>query len=109
MIYVWSNGEHYSDHVIRFISTDLYGPDVVTAALLVKDPSGRLLLSADQVEWFEGESCELADLFEWDDWILALHKAGLPDSLVRAAIDRYFERYPGSNNEELKALLERVK
>lgn len=61
MIYVWDNGECYSDHTIYFVDGGDYPDHFVR--LVLGTESGHLVLTAPQVTWWKGEAMTLAEWF----------------------------------------------
>jgi len=65
MVYVWDNGDLYSDHEVAFVEGADWPDDFVRMVLSLK--AGHLALSAERVVWWEGEAMPLDAWFDpWD-------------------------------------------
>ena len=81
MIYIFDNGESYSDHSIEFISTDGFDPKdaetILRRCRQFGDEPPRtdddycyydntfLVAKVDTVEWFAGRPMPLSELYHW--------------------------------------------
>lgn len=71
MIYIWDNGQDYSDHKIAFVETDA-NPDDVLAVMVFGER--KVLAQAEAFAWREGRSATLA---EWAEDNFQVYTSGL--------------------------------
>jgi len=114
MIYVWDNGEEYSDHSIYFVDGGNYPDDFVRLVLGME--SGYLVLTAPQVTWWKGGAMALVEWFNpWNiiggrldviddpDYraLLAYPDQSVVEGYLRAVCDRLLGEYRTSMEAEL--------
>jgi hypothetical protein len=71
MIYIWDNGQDYSDHRIAFVETDA-NPDDVLAVMAFGER--KVIAQAESLAWREGRPATLA---EWAEDNFETYTGGL--------------------------------
>lgn len=117
MIYVWDNGEQYSDHTVYFVDGGHWPHDFVL--LVLEQKQGHLVFTAEKVKWRVDEAFYLTDWLSSYDFfrfgeptmtnrallsLIGYHDQGIAAQYVRAVAERTTGRW----REKMLAETERL-
>ena len=93
MIYIWDNGQDWSEHEIVFVDDEGHSHEVVEAVLTTRvwgqRDRARILGTAEMIEWREAASCPLRELLVLNWAAPPRWPPGVPRNLVEPHVRKF--------------------